>query len=197
MLLAKSCKRWRRWRFCTTVVSQVTSNPPRCSSLIPRHGALPSVHHVYKRMPSKRSNKVDTCPPGTKRGREYLADEARKRKKKKLESQPTPTKCTRRIAEAIEELATPPPTTPPPVVVTGLRSSPRLMRSIKPTCCNYGKNRKLLWGDEFNLCSKCDDWDNLPDDAKWQCKHDSTRFRCTANHTSLYNPTEQKKEHCL
>ena len=127
--------------------SQVTSNLPWCSSLIPCHGALPSVHHMYKRMPSTCSNKVDTCPPGTKQGREYLADEVRKRKKKKLESQPMPTKCMRCIAKAIEALVTPPPptttTTPPPVVVTGLRSSPRLMRNVKLTCCNYGKNWKL------------------------------------------------------
>ena len=103
MLLAKSCKRWHRWRFCTTVISQVTSNLPRCSSLIPHHGTLSSVHHMYKRMPSTCSNKVDTCPPGTKQGQEYLADEVRKRKKKKLESQPMPMKCMRHIAKAIED----------------------------------------------------------------------------------------------
>ena len=83
-------------------------------------GALPSVQHMYKRMPSTCSNKVDTCPPGTKQGQEYLADAGRKRTKKKLESQPMPKKRTRCIAKAIEVLATPPPTTPPPVVVKSL-----------------------------------------------------------------------------
>jgi hypothetical protein len=60
-----------------------------------------------------------------------------------------------------------------------------------PTCCDYGKNRRIQYPGYF-FCTPCLNWDNTSWDRSSRNQRNSTRNACRANHTSWIGPTDRR-----
>ena len=114
----------------------------------------------------------------------------------------TPTRAmsrtmTRAQAQEDRELITPPGAsrrvaeTPPP-------PRERILRGTRlPRCSDYGLERHSIFKDQgFHFCSSCDLWDARVPDCNKTMSRVSTRYACTAGHTSFLHPTSIRKTHC-
>jgi hypothetical protein len=78
-----------------------------------------------------------------------------------------------------------------------IRRTPPAQRRLRskggPFCSDLGKYRKELWrGKGFFFCHGCDLWDK-EDPCNGRVNRNSTKFKCTAHHTSYVYPTERLK----
>jgi hypothetical protein len=105
---------------------------------------------------------------------------------------------TTRAQLQIEEALSTPPSASTRAATTPPSPSERLLRGRrKPMCTDYGRTRHFAFrGQGFFFCSPCDLWDDRLPDSNMKASRVSTRFGCTANHSSFSHPTSIRNEHC-
>ncbi len=82
------------------------------------------------------------------------------------------------------------PVSPPTVTVRNV-SRLRANKKDRPTCCDYGKNRRIQYPGYY-FCTPCVNWENNAWDPDYRGKRNSTRNRCVATHSSWVGPTDRK-----
>jgi len=81
------------------------------------------------------------------------------------------------------------PPSPPRAVIRSLRRTLK-----KPTCNLCGPHRETLYSDYF-FCANCKAYDDYASSGSARrIGRDSTRFRCTANHTDFFFPKDRLME---
>ncbi len=78
------------------------------------------------------------------------------------------------------------PPSPPRALIRSLRRTLK-----KPTCSLFGPHRETLYSDYF-FCANCKIYDDYASSGyARRIGRDSRRFKCTANHTDFFFPTDR------